>query len=51
MWFVDPEAKLVEVFRLNRDRYELASTHAGDERARAAPFDSVELPLVDLWSR
>lgn len=50
VWFVDPDAKLVEVFRLNGDRYELASTHADDERARATPFEAAELPLVELWS-
>lgn len=48
-WLVDPDARTLEVFRREADRWLLSSTHAGEEKVRAEPFDAVELDLGALW--
>ena len=50
VWFVDPEARTLEVFRLDVERYTLLAAHAGPGRARAEPFEAIELELGLLWS-
>jgi Uma2 family endonuclease len=49
VWLVDPEARTLEVFRLEGEHYALLGTHAGPARVRAEPFDAVELELAFLW--
>jgi Uma2 family endonuclease len=49
VWLVDPEARTLEVFRLEGEHYTLLVTHAGAARVRAEPFDAVELELAFLW--
>jgi Uma2 family endonuclease len=49
VWFVDPEARTLEVLRLEGERYTLLGTHAGPARVRAEPFDAIELELAILW--
>jgi Uma2 family endonuclease len=49
MWIVDPVARSLEVFRLVDGRWTLISTHSGDERVRAEPFDAIELELAAWW--
>ena len=51
VWFVDPLAKLLEVFRLDGEGYRLVTTFLGDVRVRAEPFDAIELDLASLWAR
>jgi Uma2 family endonuclease len=51
VWILDPAAKTLEVYRLDGETYRLMSTHGGDERVRAEPFDAVELELGALWMR
>jgi Uma2 family endonuclease len=51
LWLVDPEAKTLEVFRLDGESYRLIGTHAEDERIRAEPFDAIEIELGGLWIR
>jgi hypothetical protein len=48
---IDPEAKSLEVMRLNGVRWELVATYGENERVRAEPFDAVELDLAILWAR
>jgi Uma2 family endonuclease len=48
-WLIDPDARTLEVYRLEGDRWFLAATHAGEARVRAEPFDAVELDLSLLW--
>src|SRR5262249_9685075 len=49
IWLVDPIARVLEVFRLDGQRYSLLSTHGENDRVRAEPFDAIELDLGSLW--
>lgn len=49
LWMVDPLARTLEVYPLEDGRWVVASTPAGDERARAEPFDAVELEIGRWW--
>jgi Uma2 family endonuclease len=51
MWIVDPLLRTLEVFRLVDARWTLIIAHADDERARAEPFDAIELSLASWWLR
>jgi Uma2 family endonuclease len=50
VWLVDPRDRLLEVFRLENERYSLLATYSDDEIIRAEPFDAVELELAFLWA-
>lgn len=49
VWLVDPEARMLEVFRLEGGHYSLRVTHSGSARVRAEPFEALELELAALW--
>ena len=49
LWLVDPLAHTLEVYRLEGDRWIVASTHAGDVAARAEPFDAVPMDMSQWW--
>lgn len=51
VWLVDPNAQLLEVFRLDGETYRLVASHAADEKIRAEQFDAIELELGALWAR
>jgi len=51
LWFVDPLARLVEVYGLDGRGYRHCVTVGGDEVVRLEPFDAVELELGALWSQ
>lgn len=48
-WIVDPEEKLLEVFRWTTTGYELALTATSGDVIRAEPFDAVELRAAVLF--
>lgn len=48
-WLLDPDARTLEVYRLEPSGWTLVVTHAGEMRVRAEPFDAVELDLSLLW--
>lgn len=50
VWLVNPTLRTLEVLALDGDAWRLTSTHAGDERVRAQPFDAIELELGALWA-
>lgn len=50
VWLVDPEARSLQVLRLEGLRYATEGVHGTAARMRAAPFDALELPLVGLWA-
>ncbi|MCY1015601.1 Uma2 family endonuclease [Pyxidicoccus sp. MSG2] len=49
VWLMDPEARTLEVFRLEGTEYSLLATHSGPAVIRAEPFEVVELELAYLW--
>ena len=49
LWFVDPLARTLEVYRLEDAHWIVAATHGGDDVIRAEPFDAVELRLERWW--
>ena len=49
IWLIDPVAKTLEVYRLEKTHWLLLATHAGDAVVRAEPFDAIELDLKGLW--
>lgn len=51
VWFVDADAKTLEVLRLDGETYRIVATHSQDERACAEPFDAIEIDLASLWAR
>jgi Uma2 family endonuclease len=51
VWFIDPDVQTLEILRLDGTTYRLVKTFGGDARARAEPFDAIELALASLWQR
>jgi Uma2 family endonuclease len=49
IWLVDPATRTVEVLHLDGEDWMLAGNFGGDEKARIAPFDAVELEVGALW--
>jgi Uma2 family endonuclease len=49
-WLVNPLQQTLEVLRLEQSRWAVLSTHSGDERVRAEPFDAFNLELGILWA-
>ena len=50
-WLMSPATRVLEVLELDGRTYRIVSTFKNDERARAKPFDSIELDLAALWAR
>lgn len=51
VWLVDPIARTLEILRLDGQSYRIIATFRDDARARAEPFDAIELELGSLWAR
>jgi Uma2 family endonuclease len=49
LWFVDPLARTLEVYRLEESRWVVASIHGGDDVVRAEPFGELEISLERWW--
>lgn len=49
LWWVDPEARSLEILRLEAGGYATLGVHAGGNRVRAEPFEALELDLALLW--
>jgi Uma2 family endonuclease len=49
LWIVDPLTHTLEVYRLESGRWIVASTHGGDDRVSAEPFEAVELDPARWW--
>jgi Uma2 family endonuclease len=49
LWLVEPLAKTLEVYRLEGNRWVVVSTHSGNERVPAEPFDAIELEIARWW--
>lgn len=48
-WWIDPLARTLEVFRMENDRWSVLEVFEGDAKARAEPFDALELDLSLVW--
>jgi Uma2 family endonuclease len=51
LWLLDPRAETLEVYRLTGEGWLHLDTWEGDARARAEPFEAVEIELSYLWAR
>jgi len=49
-WLVDPDARTLEAYENQSGRWLLLGAWGGDDAARVAPFDAVELGLSALWA-
>jgi len=49
LWFVDPDARTLEVFRLRGGQWLLLETLTGDAEVSQPPFGAVSFPLAALW--
>jgi Uma2 family endonuclease len=49
-WLIDPLAKLLEVWRLEREKWMRVGSWTADARVRAEPFEVFELELGVLWA-
>jgi Uma2 family endonuclease len=48
-WLVDPAARTLEVFRLERGRWLVVGAYDEDALVRAEPFEAIELDLLRFW--
>ena len=48
-WLIDPIARTMDVFRLESGRWSLLGSYAEKDKARAEPFQEIEIDLGDLW--
>jgi Uma2 family endonuclease len=48
-WIIDPEQRLLEVFRLEAGAWRQTGAYSRDQRVSAEPFEVCELDLKDLW--
>jgi len=49
LWLVDPLLRTLEVYRLERQQWVVASTHGGADSVHAEPFATVELDMSRWW--
>jgi Uma2 family endonuclease len=49
LWFLDPAAKTLDVFRLESDKWVVAGLFVEDDKVRAEPFQEIEIDLNNLW--
>jgi Uma2 family endonuclease len=49
-WLVDPEAHVLEVYRLENELWVVAAVYGGDGIVRPEPFAAAEFDLSEWWS-
>jgi len=49
LWFVDPEARTLEVFELRDGQWALLQTATGEATVSPSPFSAAPFKLGDLW--
>jgi Uma2 family endonuclease len=49
VWLIDPNARTLEVLRLENGRWILAGNYGGEDAVCAEPFENVDLNLSALW--
>ncbi|WP_158623478.1 Uma2 family endonuclease [Corallococcus sp. CA053C] len=48
-WVINPVNRVLEVFRLDHERWVLRRAFVGEECVRAEPFEGLELALAPFW--
>ncbi len=48
-WLIDPAAQLVEIHRLESERWTLVEAFTGSRRFRAEPFEALEIDMARWW--
>jgi Uma2 family endonuclease len=48
-WIIDPEARTLKAYRLERAHWMELGTWGDEREARIAPFDAVPLDVASLW--
>lgn len=51
VWVVDPIARTLEAFRLEKERWVLLDVFSLETEARIEPFDAIAFDVASLWSR
>lgn len=49
LWLLNPEARTLEVLRLQGENWLVRAVYSGDETIREEPFEAVELDPTSLW--
>jgi Uma2 family endonuclease len=49
-WLIDPNARTLEVLRLERGRWTIVSAGSASDMVRAEPFEALDLELTLLWA-
>ena len=49
LWFIDPDARILEAFERRDGAWVLLATLTDDAEVRIAPFEAVAFPLSALW--
>ncbi|MCY4196868.1 MAG: Uma2 family endonuclease [Rhodobacteraceae bacterium] len=49
LWFVDPDTKTLEVFKLHKGQWLLLDTLTGDAPVSQPPFEAISFSLDALW--
>jgi len=49
-WMVDPEARTLEILRLEHGHWTIVATYSGADVIRAEPFDAIAVDLATLWA-
>ena len=49
LWFLDPVARTLEIYRLEEGRWVVVATYGGDDGIRAEPFEAVTLTMRRWW--
>jgi Uma2 family endonuclease len=49
-WVIDPDARTLEVLRLENGRWTILGVHAKNEIVRVEPFAEIDLELALLWA-
>jgi Uma2 family endonuclease len=49
LWLIDPSARTLEVYRLEGERWMVASSHGGSTSVSAEPFAAIEIDMRRWW--
>ena len=49
LWLVDPDARMLETYRLHEGHWLLLTTLKDDDEVCQPPFDTASFPLASLW--